>query len=291
MGPTERAAVADFAREALAVLVLYGRPLGQSTTFRSLDEGLRRLGERLDLFVYDNSAVASNPAPASGWRIEYRHDPTNPGVSRAYLEGARIAAERGRRWLLLLDQDTRFPLEAITVYAEALRRYSSEVLFAPVLRAGARIVSPCAYRFPRGTPLKTTTTGLQDLSGKSVLNSGMCISVAAYLEVGGHDPRIGLDFSDHEFMDRFKRRHEHVRILDLECQHGFSGELRPGVDAGLRRFRFYCRGVRYASPGGLQSALGSAMVVGRACRLAFRHRHPGFLKIAASTLIGGAGER
>ena len=291
MGPSERPAVADFAREALAVLVLYGRTLGESITFRSLDEGLRGLGERLDLFVYDNSAVASRPAPASGWQIEYRHDSTNPGVSRAYREGARVAAEQGKRWLLLLDQDTRFPLEAITVYADALRRYPGEVLFAPVLRAGARILSPCAYRFPRGTPLRTTTIGLQDLSGRSLLNSGMCISVAAYLEAGGHDPRIGLDFSDHEFMDRFKRRHASARILPLECQHGFSGELRSGVDAGLQRFRFYCRGVRYASPGGLRSALGSAIAVGRACRLAFRHRHPGFLKIAASTLIGGTGER
>ena len=36
---------------------------------------------------------------------------------------------------------------------------------------------------------------------------------------------------------------------------------------------------------------GTAMVVGRACRLAFRHRHPGFIRIAASTLIGGPRDR
>jgi rhamnosyltransferase len=291
MGPSESPAVSEFAREVLAILVLYGRTLGESITFRSLEAGRRRVGQRLDLFVYDNSAVASNPAPASGWQIEYRHDPTNPGVSRAYLEGARVAAERGKRWLLLLDQDTCFPGEAITVYADALRQYPAEVLFAPVLRAGGHILSPCAYRFPRGTPLKTTATGLQQLSGKSVLNSGMCISLAAYVNVGGHDPRLGLDFSDHEFIDRFKRRHARVRILPLECRHEFSGALRPGVEASLRRFRFFCLGVRHASRGGLQSALGAAMVAGRACRLAFRYRHPGFLRIAASTLIGGAGER
>jgi hypothetical protein len=291
MGTRESPAVADFAREVLAVLVLYGRALAESVTFRSLEEGLRRLGQRLDLLVYDNSAIASRPDPAAGWQIEYRHDPSNPGVSRAYLEGARVAVARGKRWMLLLDQDTCFPPEAITVYADALRRYPTEVLFAPVLRAGARIVSPCAYRFPRGMPLRTTPTGLQSLAGKSVLNSGMCISVAAYLDVGGHDPRIGLDFSDHEFIDRFKRRHERVRILPVECRHGFSGELRSGVDAELQRFRFFCRGVRYASPGGLQSARGAAMVVGRACRLALRHRHLEFLRIAASTLMGGARER
>jgi hypothetical protein len=291
MGMRESPPVGDFARDALAVLVLYGRTLAESITFRSLEQGLRGLGEQFDLLVYDNSAISSRPGPAVGWRIEYGHDPSNPGVSRAYLEGARVAAARGKRWLLLLDQDTCFPPEAITVYADAIRRYPTEVLFAPVLRAGARIVSPCAYRFPRGVPLRTIPTGLQDLAGKSLLNSGMCLSVAAYLEVGGHDPRIGLDFSDHEFLERFKRRHERARILPLECGHGFSGDLRSSVDAGLQRFRFFCRGVRYASPGGLQSALGAAMVVGRACRLALRHRHPGFLRIAASTLIGGAGER
>ena len=291
MGPNARPAVADFAREALAVLVLYGRTLGESITFRSLQEGLRGLGQRLDLLVYDNSAIASHPDTAAGWPVEYRHDPSNPGVSRAYLEGAGVALQRGKQWLLLLDQDTCFPPEAITVYADALRRYPSEVLFAPVLRAGARIVSPCAYRFPRGSPLRTSPTGLLDLAGKSVLNSGMCISVAAYLEAGGHDPRIGLDFSDHEFIDRFKRRHGRACILPLECQHGFSGELRSGVDAGLQRFRFFCRGVLGASPGGLQSARGAAMVLGRACRLTLQHHHPGFLRIAASTLMGDAHER
>jgi len=291
MGPSETPAVADFARDALPVLVLYGRTLGESVTFRSLEAGRRRLGEPLDLLLYDNSPVASRPEPAAGWRIDYRHDPSNPGVSRAYVEGARVAAERGKRWLLLLDQDTSFPPEALTVYAEALRRHPNEVLFAPILRAGARILSPCVYRFPRGVPLRTVPVGLQDLAGKSVLNSGMCISVAAYLEAGGHDPRIGLDYSDHEFIDRFKRRHALARILPLECQHGFSGEARSGAEAGLQRFRFFCRGVHHASRGGVQSALGSAMVIGRACRLAWRYRHPGFLGIAASTLIGSIRER
>jgi rhamnosyltransferase len=291
MGTRDNPTVADFTREALAVLVLYGRTLPESVTFRSLGEGLLRLGERLDLLVYDNSAVATPPDPAAGWQIEYRHDPSNPGVSRAYLEGAHVAVARGKRWLLLLDQDTSFPPEAITVYADARRRYPAEVLFAPVLRDGARIVSPCAYRFPRGSPLGSIPAGPQDLAGKSVLNSGMCISVAAYLEVGGHDTRIALDFSDHEFIDRFKRRYPRACILPLECRHGFSGALRSGVEADLQRFRFFCRGLRYASPGGVGSVGGTAMIVGRACRLAVRHRHPGFLRIAASTVTGGDRER
>jgi GT2 family glycosyltransferase len=96
----------------------------------------------------------------------------NPGVSRAYLEGARVAAERGKRWLLLLDQDTCFPSEAITVYADALRRYPTEVLFAPVLRAGARIVSPCAYRFPRGRPRGRPRPASRTLRGNRCSTAG-----------------------------------------------------------------------------------------------------------------------
>ena len=248
MGTPDGRGLAALEREVLAVLVLYGRTADESVTLRSLREGLRRLGARLDVFVYDNSPSASPPAQAAEWRMEYRHDPSNPGVSRAYLEGAQLAAARRKRWLLLLDQDTSFPPDAMAVYAQALQRNPTEALFAPVLRSGRRIVSPCGYRFPRGVPLRTVQSGPQPLAGKSILNSGMCISLAAYQRTGGHDPRIGLDFSDHEFIDRFRRTHDRAYILPVECLHGFSGDDTAGVASGLLRFEFYCRGARYAGP-------------------------------------------
>lgn len=288
MSATSGSLAADFERDVLAVLVLYGRTLAESVTFRSLGEELRRAGARLELFVYDNSPVASPLAEAAEWRIEYRHDPSNPGVSHAYIEGARWAVARGKRWLLLLDQDTLFPPAALGAYHKAMCQSPAIELFAPVLRSGDRVVSPCGYRFPLGTALAQIEPGVQSLQGKSVLNSGMCVSVAAYQEVGGHDPRIGLDFSDHQFIDRFKRRYHSICVVPVECRHGFSGDQSTEVSNGLVRFHVYCRGARYASRGRVQRLLGAGLVAARACLLAARWHHLGFLRVAARSLFGSA---
>jgi rhamnosyltransferase len=278
----------DFERDVLAVLVLFGRTLEESVTFQSLGEGLRRAGGRLELFVYDNSAVAGPIVEPPEWSIEYRHDPSNPGVSQAYIEGARRAEALGKRWLLLLDQDTFFPPAALDAYLEAMRRSPAAELFAPVLRSGDRVVSPCGYRFPLGTSLARIEPGVQPLQGKSVLNSGMCVSLAAYQEVGGHDPRIGLDFSDHEFIERFKRRYSSVCVVPVECRHGFSGDQSTEVTNGVVRFQVYCHGVRYASRGRMQRLWGAGLVAARACLLAARWQHLGFLRVAARSLFGSA---
>lgn len=288
MSATSGSLAAHFERDILAVLVLYGRTLAESVTFQSLGEALRGAGARVELFVYDNSLVASPVVEAVEWEIEYRHDPTNPGVSQAYIEGARRAAARGKRWLLLLDQDTFFPLEAPGAYHQAMCQSPGIELFAPLLRSGDRVVSPCAYRFPLGSALGHIEPGVQSLQGKSVLNSGMCVSVAAYQEVGGHDPRIGLDFSDHQFIDRFKHKYKRVCVVPVECRHGFSGDQSTEVSSGLVRFHTYCRGARYASRGRVQRLVGAVLVAGRACLLAARWRHLGFFRVAARSLFGNA---
>ena len=275
-------------QDLLAVLVLYQTPLEQSPTFLSLRTELRALAARVEILVCDNSPAPSDgPAAAAfpEWTVQYRHDPSNPGVSAAYLAGARLAAEAGKCWLLFLDQDTRFPPGALAAYVEAVQRYPEIRLFAPILRAGDLIVSPCAYSGKRGLPLSRIESGVHSLSGLSVLNSGMWVAVEEYLAVGGHDPQITLDFSDHEFVQRYKRRHGSFAVVDAECSHGLSASSPQPLTARLARFRSYCRAARYASrgPGDLARTIG--LVSARACLLSLRHRHAGFLRVALASLL------
>jgi GT2 family glycosyltransferase len=276
--------------EVLAVLVLYGQPLVQSITFRSLGADLRGLGgARLDLLVYDNSAAPPadpHPVPPE-WRIRYIHDATNPGVSRAYLEGARLATQQRKRWLLFLDQDTWFPHGALASYAAAVRRHSEIGLFAPILRAHGKVISPCTYRMKQGTSPRHIAPGVQELAGRSVLNSGMWISLEHYLATGGHDPRIALDFADHEFIDRYKQRHRQFVVVDAECTHDLSAAATQSTVSRLARFRFYCRGARYASRGAWDGLVTASLVGARAGLLSLRHRDLGFLRVAADTMLEG----
>lgn len=273
-----------------AVLVLYQQSLEQSVTFQSLRPIVRDLSASLPLLVYDNSPTAlGHPGigPYPGWDIHYVHDPSNPGVSRAYLEGARLAAGRSKRWLLLLDQDTWFPPDALTRYLRAIRQHPETRLFAPILRSQDRIVSPCRYRLRLGFALPRVRPGVQSLAGLSVLNSGMCVAVEDYLEVGGHDVRLAMDFADHEFIERFKRRHDTFVVVDAECGHGLSGATTQTTASQLARFQLYCRGAKYSSKGLTGGILTAGVVGGRACLLCFRHGSLGFLRVAVGTLLGG----
>jgi rhamnosyltransferase len=274
----------------LAVLVLYQQSLEQSVTFQSLSAGLREESAPLQLLVYDNSPTpVGKPGSVAhrGWDVCYVHDPSNPGVSRAYVEGARIAANHSKQWLLLLDQDTWFPPDVLSRYVASIQQHPEVRLFAPILRGGSHILSPCRYRFRLGSPLSLVSPGLHSLAGLSVLNSGTCVAVKDYLELGGHDVRIALDFADHEFIDRFKRKHDRFVVIDAECAHDFFGVTTQSTAGRLTRFGHYCRGAKFSGKG-LSGALLTAAVVGaRACRLSIRYRSLGFLRVAVDTLLGG----
>jgi rhamnosyltransferase len=273
-----------------AVLVLYQQSLEGSITFQSLGPLVRNLSAPLPLLVYDNSPTPmGRPGPGSheGWDIHYVHDPSNPGISRAYLAGARMAAARSKRWLLLLDQDTLFPPDSLVRYLAAIRRYPDVRLFAPILKSQKRLISPCLYRFKLGFRLQRIQPGARALAGLSVLNSGMCVAVEDYLAVGGHDVRIGLDFADHEFIGRFKRRHDTFVVVGAECAHDFFRATARSTASHLARFQFYCSGAKYSSKGLMDRILTAGVVWARACLLSYRHGSLGFLRVAAGTLLGG----
>lgn len=283
-----QARLAGPGESVLAVLVLYQRPLAHSATFQSLRAIAGNLSSPLPLLVYDNSPTpVGHPdgGPYPGLDIHYVHDPTNPGVSRAYVAGARIALQRSSRWLWLLDQDTRFPPDALDRYMAAMRRHPHVRLFAPVLTSGGRILSPCRYRLKLGFPLPRVESGPRSLKGVSVLNSGMYVALEEYLAAGGHDVRIALDFADHEFIERFKRRHKTFVVVDTVCAHDFFRLTGRSTATHLTRFQFYCRGARQSSKSLVESLNAAGVIGARACVLALRHRSPRFLGVAARTLL------
>lgn len=199
-----------------------------------------------------------------------------------------MAAERSARWLLLLDQDTRFPEDWLARYLAAVGRHPGAGLFAPILRSGGRVLSPCAYRFKRGISLDHIEPGERSLAGLSVLNSGMWVGVEEYRAVGGHDLHIPLDFADHEFIERFKRRHGRFVVVDAECAHDFFRVTGQSLASHLTRFRLYCQGARYASKGLLDGLVAASVVGARACLLSYRHGSLGFLRVAATAFLGKA---
>jgi rhamnosyltransferase len=266
--------------DMLAILLLYNRRLDESDTFRSLSAWPQESGEKLDLLVYDNSAtpMLSGGADFRGFRIHYTHDEKNPGVSKAYNEGAKLARALGKKWLILLDQDTIFPEDSLTKYQRAMEQQPEAVLLAPVLKAGGKIYSPCRYYLKRGFHPKNVQPGWRPIRHWSVLNSGMCISLPVFEQIGGFDERIGLDFADQDFINRFRRIFNGFVVVDTLCTHGFSDVEHTDVDSSVERFALYCAGARASMKEPGDRVLLPIQAAVRAVRLCARFKTARFLK-------------
>lgn len=278
-----------FLDDVLAVLVLYRCDLAAAETFVSLSRALEKCGSSLELFVYDNSptpmALAGEQFP--NWCIHYIHNPANPGVSKAYNEGFRLAQQLGKKWLLLLDQDTVFPDNALSVYCQGIAKHRDMALFAPVLMASGRICSPCRYLFRTGFHPGNVVAGVQPFHGKGVLNSGILIDVGVFARGGGFDERIRLDFADFAFNNSLRRYYDKFCVLPMECSHGFSGAEDAEIDAVLQRFRLYCEGGRRSIDGAAGAFCLALVVLVRCLRLTFRFRSLRFLAAYLRYFVGG----
>ena len=264
----------------MAVLVCYRATITEAPTFKTLRDSLVAARAELDLVIYDNSPQAQT-VPAASWpgRLHYHHDASNPGVSRAYNFGAELAREQGKDWLLLLDQDTTFPVDALTAYCQTQALHPAEVMLAPILRSGPIVISPCRFVAGFGWPIRGRLPELLPLRGHSILNSGMLVRLDAFDAVGGYNELIPLDFADHDFCRRFGQRFGSVRVLDLACRHGFSDREAASLDRDLQRFTFFCRGARAAIPGRFAAAGYLLAVLLRGAVLCWRHRTTRFLPV------------
>ena len=269
--------------QIIAVVVIYNTKIEESETLISLSGSLAQTSDSMDLVVYDNSLhpVWENRSIfiTEFFRIHYFHDPSNPGVSKAYNFAALYAQQLKKRWILLLDQDTSFPVDTVSAYISALKNYPTLKLFTPVLKLSTgTIISPCRYFFKRGFSLNKITPGLNSLKKISPLNSGMLRELDTFIISGGYNEKIKLDFSDFQFIERFKKNSDQFCIINVISLHEFSDEETNTVKLN-ERFAFYCDGAKNSEKNSIGDQLAFFMVVLlRATNLVFRTKDIIFYK-------------
>jgi len=274
----------EFVESLLIIVVLYNIPLEESESFRSIRE--MDTGGGINLFVYDNSKRPQTIKAYDGLHITYVHDSKNSGVSKAYNEGAEHARKHKKKWVLLLDQDTALPATLLNSYREATEKNPELKLFVPVLKLkNGKIFSPCTYRFKRGFYLDTIEKGIHSLQKLSPVNSGMLIDVDAFFEVGGYNDQVKLDFSDFQFIERFRKRYSDFYVLDVNCSQDFSDD-EVSLASQANRFGYYCEGARNIEKNGLWVWLQyNTVVFLRAARLGLRYKDLRFLGIYLDTFL------
>lgn len=226
----------------LPVIVLYCRNINNCDSIASLSKS-PDLYDYIDtLFVHDNTPEPCDyPVQFEQLKVHYVHDMNNSGVSKAYNQAAKYAQENGYEWLLLLDQDTVLPDDALTKYQNAINEHPDLPIYAPILRTkeGA-ICSPCTFKWHRGFTPKSINLGKNSLKELSPINSCMLVNVEKLIQVGGYNENAFLDFSDFQFIERVSKKYTHFSVVNFTAEQDFSNDTKNEISL-IRRFKIYCK--------------------------------------------------
>lgn len=227
----------------LGVIVLYETDFANSKTFKTINNSLSFQDEKLEILLYDNSLKPQYKKQyfeLENLKVHYIHDSSNNGIGTAYNAGSKLAQKISKNWLLLLDQDTVFPKNIFKAFLQASTKYPTINLFSPILKLGnGTIFSPCTYIFKRGFAKKKVYSGIISLNYNSPVNSGMFVNLEAFLNVGGYNEKIKLDFSDFQFIERFKKENSHFYLMNEICIQDFSNEVND-IEKLKVRYNIYC---------------------------------------------------
>lgn len=230
------------------VIVLYKCKLQDSATFLSMTTALEKENSdtKADLYVYDNSPYEQEKILLSEyWTITYKSDLLNKGLSTAYNLAASHARSSEKKYLLLLDQDTEFPVNSIGAYLESITNNMDIKLFAPILKIqNGKIMSPCRYVKKWGKLIDHIRPGMHSLNSYVPVNSGLCISLKDYFIAGGYNEKIRIDGADFQFIERFKKNiGTNFYVLNLEIEQDFS-LFEADLNNILPRFKIFLTDVK-----------------------------------------------
>jgi GT2 family glycosyltransferase len=271
----------NFIDQTVVALVLYEMKLEESPAYQSLSRALEQAGGTGYLFIHDNSRESRGLPSQSPWQIEYRHDPSNPGVSKAYNQAHKWAEQHQKIWLLLADQDTSFPLDIFQHYLAAIHSFPDCLLFTPLLKDRKGILSPFRRSTASGRRLNHVEPGLHPLSELQAVNSGLMVSSALFRASGGYDERLPLDFSDFSFFRRVAGLTSRMAVLNATCQHQHSSAPGASLHSATTRFKSYLHGSGIMAEKGDTFPFRMSALL-HALRLTIRHRSLIFIKTLRS---------
>lgn len=212
-----------------AILIVYNRKVEETKTFNSLLRNRAKTPaafKDLNLVIYDNSPEAQRPDPAAiPFEHEYVHSAENKGLAAAYNYALGKAAETGRGWLLLLDQDSDLPDDFIGDLSRELPLIEKDPAVSavvPKMRYKDEYFSPSKDLFG-GTarPIDMEHRGVCDFKVYAI-GSACAIRVSFLQSIGGFDEFYWLDFLDRWLFSVIGAKGGKVYVTDSVVDHELS---------------------------------------------------------------------
>jgi len=258
--------IQSFYERVLPVVVLYKQSILESLTLQSLNEDLKALDMRMDVFIYDNSPDSEIKEEYFNWNnfnIYYYHDAHNSGLSKAYNTGSKKATALQKEWLLLLDQDTTFSAGFFQNYYNAATTNLKTQLFAPLLKLHNGVIfSPCIAKHKRGYPPRHISPGNHSLWKYSPVNSGMLVRLKLFLEAGGYNENVKVDFCDFQFLEMVRRIYSTFYLTTATGKQDYSN-FEMSIEKQKHRFEIYLEDAKNCEKPTLSDKIGFFYTVTR----------------------------
>ncbi len=244
----------------LFVIVIYKNDYRLTKTYRTLLSHY----SGINIFIYDNSPKRQKVVDTTNY-VEYVNNPANPGLSFAYNEAACYAKNRNFKWILLLDQDTDFSNVSIKDYINVINSDIKVSLIAPLVKCGDKFMSPINLnnRFPH-LESKIPQGKIMSLFDYSPINSGICVSVDAFIKSGGYDNNVFLDYSDYIFIKRFRKIYDCFYLLDKIVYQTLS-VMSDDKKQTMNRYRLFCSSIHNISKDNITEQLYYGLIVVKRC--------------------------
>lgn len=227
----------------LAVIILYKKDLEDSIAYQSLIKASVQ-----KFLIYDNSPVPGK-IPQDKGKIHYVSDSSNKGLSYAYNYAVDYAVKNGFDWIFISDQDTLFHDDIIKEYSNAIKNNPDIKLFLPHVRIAAdgKYMSPVKINHYFAKLSNSAPVGIINPGDYAIINSGMLINTAAFINSGGYNEKVWLDFADFQFIERFAKKYDRAFVIDIDCIQSFS-DKEDSIPQKIARYKNFCSSIKHYQP-------------------------------------------
>lgn len=222
-----------------ALIVIYNKPLAESQTVLTLNAP-----DDVQVWVADNSTEDyDNRAFAEAHGCRYVDMGGNMGLSKAYNRVISML-DKSDGLICLFDDDTMVDSRYFQVLKEAERIHPEINLFAPVVKDGKGILSPCLINGVFCKRIKSVNK--LPKKGISVVNSGLAVRLKVFQDYQ-YDEGLFLDYIDHAFVrDIAGHNGTQIHIMDeLELGQEFSGSEKRNKKVAINRYKIFQKDITH----------------------------------------------
>ncbi|MHC5229584.1 glycosyltransferase [Enterococcus sp. LJL99] len=198
-------------------IVLYENEFADTPSYLLLKKLLEQ--GNYSLLIYDNSKHKQTNDFFDNERVHYMHDPSNPGLAKAYNAAKKLLFEINADFLLLLDQDTLLSEDYIAKI-EQLHPQNDIGAFVPIVQCKGRQISPVfnddyvsgQSSFPKAGKYEAVMA----------INSGTVLPKETLELLGEFNLDFPLDYLDHWLFWEIGQKQKKIKVLDTILEHDLS---------------------------------------------------------------------